>query len=737
VNDRILAFGHNVPGVIMLTFNIIYMCFSVKQMSGEDIRRARNLRYQTKQTQKTESKPRMTINPPHHKFLRDYDSNQVQEIWEDFIEHDITGADPYYATSDSEYKDRVGSANKLIGKAKRLRKERSERGDFVYTINHDAFREAPLSEQRKLDSLLRFECRMSMINHHVCTRCNECSLGLNVDRKSVCLRCRTKTSKNDYTKDNGMLPLWVDEDGVDRMDVPDALACLTIAEKLLIQRISPLVPIVHVKNGTLGIKGHVCSFMQDITEVASTLPKLPKDVTAIKMIRTYMGSDGLPSTTSYIVNRQRVMNALRWLVKYHRDYKQAFDHGELAIDESNLDWIPTDAHEAELSSVANLSRTFETAFEVDGPMDHGVSRSQCIDPLSNNNDEEECSGFTCREKTSLVNDVQDALLNSLKEAAGPNTSISSLDWPQTSAEPISEYSNEMIFANAFPWLYPGGRADFRDPERKNDIDVSNWAQHLLRQSDGRFAKDKLWGFFVFNYCQRYRNNSSGGFFVNSHINNPPKSLQELQEQLAAGDSSFINKLVWYSKKVRGSDSYWRQMKAELYTWIAHHIEAGNGPPNIFMTLSCAEYFWPDMIRLLEERTWIAEGKKLLGGKRVFGDGRIIDFTENRADRNKAVNDHALTVQHFFIKRTEDFLNTVGKNLFGIEHYWGRMEFAKGRGQIHLHLLGILNKDATRDVQAELNNGNGSSNDHANAISSWAEKTFGMTASIPTKGHDDQ
>ena len=150
-----------------------------------------------------------------------------------------------------------------------------------------------------------------------------------------------------------------------------------------------------------------------------------------------------------------------------------------------------------------------------------------------------------------------------------------------------------------------------------------------------------------------------------------------------------------------------------------------------MTLSCAEYFWPDMIRLLEERTWIAEGRNVTNGNRVFRDGRTIDFTMNNADRNKAVNDHALTVQHFFIMRCQDFLNTVGKSLFGIEHYWGRMEFAKGRGQIHLHLLGILSNDIKHDVQAELNNGNGSVSDHANVIALWAEKVFGMSASIPS------
>ena len=85
--------------------------------------------------------------------------------------------------------------------------------------------------------------------------------------------------------------------------------------------------------------------------------------------------------------------------------------------------------------------------------------------------------------------------------------------------------------------------------------------------------------------------------------------------------------------------------------------------------------------------------------------------------------------NFFIKRAEDFLNTVGKEVFGIEHYWGRIEFAKGRGQIHLHLLAILNKMITKDLQDELNDGGRSHADQSKLVGDWAERIFGMTSSV--------
>ncbi len=37
--------------------------------------------------------------------------------------------------------------------------------------------------------------------------------------------------------------------------------------------------------------------------------------------------------------------------------------------------------------------------------------------------------------------------------------------------------------------------------------------------------------------------------------------------------------------------------------------------------------------------------------------------------------------------------TVVKETLGIDHYWGRVEFAPGRGAIHLHIIGIARDKA--------------------------------------------
>ena len=156
-----------------------------------------------------------------------------------------------------------------------------------------------------------------------------------------------------------------------------------------------------------------------------------------------------------------------------------------------------------------------------------------------------------------------------------------------------------------------------------------------------------------------------------------------------GDDGFIKKITYFSQKVRGLDAYWRLKKSELYSWLNHHVEAGNGAPSLFMMLSCAEYFWPDLICLLEDRIWIADGmKKDSLGRHINQKGKVIDLLTDNNARNQAVNDYLIVIQEFFQKRTKDFLDNIGKDLFGIKHYWIRYEFAKSHGQIHAHLLAI-------------------------------------------------
>jgi hypothetical protein len=71
--------------------------------------------------------------------------------------------------------------------------------------------------------------------------------------------------------------------------------------------------------------------------------------------------------------------------------------------------------------------------------------------------------------------------------------------------PVSECDvNSGLFAKAFPWLFPGGRGDYHQ-FRNTKLAVGDWAKNLVLCEDGRFAKDKMFGFYVLNHATQKKN----------------------------------------------------------------------------------------------------------------------------------------------------------------------------------------------------------------------------------------
>jgi hypothetical protein len=266
-------------------------------------------------------------------------------------------------------------------------------------------------------------------------------------------------------------------------------------------------------------------------------------------------------------------------------------------------------------------------------------------------------------------------LDILKEVRGSESGSEKgavVNWPAFSEEPISEYSNNCVFCMIFTWLYPGVNGDFNE-DRKIDISVKDWESQQLHLADGSFYKDKNWCFFALNYAERSSNMTQGCWFVKNLINSEDvPEIETLNEKLRNNDTKFIEKFQYFYRLVPGSDSYWINKPADLVSWIGHHVEAGNGPPSLLLTLSCAEYHWKDIERFLNKRRSIAGEPPLT--------------LDSITEKVKAVNDYSIFIQQYFQARVTNFLENYANQVFGIEHYFARFEFAKSRGQIHVHLL---------------------------------------------------
>jgi hypothetical protein len=103
----------------------------------------------------------------------------------------------------------------------------------------------------------QFESKLLNLNLGLCINCHQRRLGLQITN-NICGRCNKHSNKETYSHANKVLPTWINDQGQVLFEIPVELSSLTIAEKLLIQRVSPLIPVIHIKKLYYGIKGTHC-----------------------------------------------------------------------------------------------------------------------------------------------------------------------------------------------------------------------------------------------------------------------------------------------------------------------------------------------------------------------------------------------------------------------------------------------------------------------------------------------
>ena len=141
----------------------------------------------------------------------------------------------------------------------------------------------------------------------------------------------------------------------------------------------------------------------------------------------------------------------------------------------------------------------------------------------------------------------------------------------------------------------------------------------------------------------------------------------------------------------------------------------HGPPTHFITLTCAENWWQDLQEIyssLECNAGREEQCHLLNA----GDFKAM---------YKAARKYPLYVNEYFMMRAQHFLDNFAREALELEYYWGRVEFAPGRGAIHLHILGIARN------KAYLNDFYNAKNEKIKikVLQKYVEEYLGMTANI--------
>ena len=133
-----------------------------------------------------------------------------------------------------------------------------------------------------------------------------------------------------FTEKNNAIPVWRDASGAKHHDAPDVPKCLTLAEKLLIARLSVAAAIHRLAHGGVASAGHVATFPNPAEPMAAVLPSLPSGVTFVRVRRGATARADARQNRLYTVRASKGIDALRWL-KTHNAY-----YADVTIDHSSV-----------------------------------------------------------------------------------------------------------------------------------------------------------------------------------------------------------------------------------------------------------------------------------------------------------------------------------------------------------------------------------------------------------------
>lgn len=130
-----------------------------------------------------------------------------------------------------------------------------------------------------------------------------------------------------------------------------------------------------------------------------------------------------------------------------------------------------------------------------------------------------------------------------------------------------------------------------------------------------------------------------------------------------------------------------------------------------MSASCAEFYWSQMLQYLSSHI-----------ERVEGCTIDLAHPDNSDERFEKLQQYAQVVTLYFEHRAMKWIVEVLVPALGIDTYYVVFEFAKGRGQIHFHLLAWLKSGEPHSVMHKA---------APAALAGWRASRLDPRASVPS------
>ena len=489
---------------------------------------------------------------------------------------------------------------------------------------------------------------------------------LEPDCRHVCKECLVSLKKGKMPKMSLANGLWLGK-------VPKVLQDLKYAEKLLIARVRHNRCIVKVKaSGRYKMRANAIVFENPIPKVYDLLPPPLEE---FDQILAFMFTGPCKPTkddlkrTPLLVRRNKVANALRWLILNHLDYEG------VEISEENLNQYPVEDVPVVIDYRESIVNKEAEEFSL-----HDTEGDDGFDG--------DCSfvvhGLYGEEYTTMTTEALKA------KALEHLTQNNKMLFVGHSKEPLTTFRNPSLFPSMMPWLFPYGFGGICNSKHNGKTSTREFKKHLLMYHDKRFQMDNSFALIAWNH-EQIGDGATAGYLtankakfpeiVDRLTNLDTKILEELTIRLIKGGKTkpknekeetcykLLNDLDHAGAKISGSVGSKKHLRNQIWSLISYI-----GAPSWFVTLSPADVKHPICL--------------------YYADTKEVFCPDIRNDKDafNLIANNPVAAARFFHLMCETFIKEVlgvGSNHRGIygntNAYYGTVE-QQGRLTLHLHML---------------------------------------------------
>ena len=431
---------------------------------------------------------------------------------------------------------------------------------------------------------------------------------------------------------------------------PSELSDLNDLEVRFVAQKIPFMKLVSLpKGGQKGLQGPCVNVPSQMNRICHVFPRFAEDITVVD----FALKRKISYKTSYmqmLVHPASVMSALCWLHEHNSLYQNIIING---------DWLRYSEENCYMRMLTGNTTGID------------VIRSEC-DGERNQLDKDFQEDQIAADHMAEISVLPSDSVIHREDVEGYCFAVA----PGEGNKPQSVLRDVDIEVLAFPHLFPTGRFayDVTVP-RKVNLTMRRYFDRQLLHYSGKFARNREWMFTMqYRVTEQQVHNMKGIAMClkkGSKFRGQTINAGLLRDPQAFSSMAYEGLVYNYLRQVRGTPAYWKLQMLDCLAMVR-----SCGVPTFFLTLSAAEYHWPDMIVSLARFSG-----------RIIAESDVINLSWE--EKTTFLNNNPVLTVKLFEQRVQalfdKYLKSPAQPLGYIRDYVIKIEF-QARGSPHAHCL---------------------------------------------------